>query len=115
LKAAVTHNRLNARNRPGVDEVAALSVHAATTVEEDPTLFGLVFGVELLILAEFLGAMGELALLLVRTEPLLHELLAQLRFFLILPYGRFALAMGGRTAGRTGIFSREGTVGLLTR
>ena len=72
-----------------MNEVAPLSVHAVPVGEVDSAFFGLVFGVGLLIFAKFMGAMCELALLLIGTEAKFEVFFAELRFFLILPYGRF--------------------------
>ena len=41
-------------------------------------ILGLVFGVGLLVLAQFVGAMGEFALLAIGTAPELHKLFAEL-------------------------------------
>jgi len=73
----------------GVDEIAAFSVHALTFREKHSTLFGFVFGVGLLIFAKLVGSVSELALLLIGAEAEFQIFFAELRFFLILPYGRF--------------------------
>lgn len=96
-----------------VYEIAALAVHAEPLAEEDPAFLGLVLGVELLVLAELVRAVRELALLLVRTEPEFHEFLAELRFFLILLYGRFGRHGREALAGRGGVLRRGGEAGLL--
>ncbi len=64
-------------------EVAAVSVNAEVVVLEAPTLFGFVFGVELVVLPEFVGAVGKLASLLVGTVPVFHESLAELGLLLV--------------------------------
>ena len=51
-----------------MNEVAPFAIHAIAVREEDAALFCFVFGVNLLIFPQFVGAVGELALLLVGTE-----------------------------------------------
>lgn len=90
----------------GVDEVAPLAVHAVSHFEVDAAFLGLVFGVELVVFAELVGAVCEFALLFVGAEPEFQVFFAQLRFLLILPYGRFArilcclISRRGRPRGR---------------
>jgi hypothetical protein len=59
-----------------VNEVTSLSVHAVTFCEEDSAFFGLILGVDLLIFAKLVGAVGELALLFVGAEAVFKEFLA---------------------------------------
>lgn len=93
----------------GVDEVASLAVHAGSLCQKDPAFLGLVAAIGLLIFLELMGAVGELALLLVGAEAEFDEFFTELRFFLILLYGRFAIGYllvvprGGRVLGRGGI------------
>lgn len=61
-----------------MNEIAPLTVHTKAFREIDSALFGFVFGVGLLILAQLVGTVGELALLLVRAKPELEEFLAEL-------------------------------------
>lgn len=72
----------------GVDEVASFSVHAEAFSEKHSTFFGFIFGVHLLVFPEFVRAMCEFALLLVRTETEFYKFFAELGFFLILLYRR---------------------------
>lgn len=71
-----------------VYEVASFSVHTEALIEKHSTFLGLVFGVDLLVFAQLVGAMCEFALLLVRTKAKFYVFFAKLRFFLILPYRR---------------------------
>lgn len=61
-----------------MDKIASLSVHAVSLREIYSTLLGFVFGVGLLILTQFVGAMSELALLLIGAKSKLKEFLAEL-------------------------------------
>lgn len=66
-----------------VDEVAAFSVHADQFSGETSTFLRFVFGVDLVVFAEFLRSVGELALPAVGAATVLHEFLAELRFDLV--------------------------------
>lgn len=66
-----------------MDEVATVAVRAEAVLEESAASFCLVLGVCLLVLLEFVESMRELALFLVGTVAVLHELFAELRFFLM--------------------------------
>ena len=59
-----------------MDEVTSLPEHAGSFLEEDSALFGLVFGVDLLIFSELVGTMGELAPFLVWTKAKLEVFFA---------------------------------------
>lgn len=96
-----------------VYKIAPLPVHADSLGEEDPAFLGLVLGVHLLILAQLMRPMRELTLLLVWTEPKFHVFFAELRFFLILLYGRFGRHGREVVAGRGGVLGRGGVAGLL--
>mgnify|MGYP000639819643 CR=1 FL=1 len=98
---------------PGVDEVAAFSVHAVAFVEEDSAFFGLVLGVELLVFAQFVRPVGELALLLVGAHSELEVLFAELGLLLILPYGRFWQDCFREAAGRGRVFGGGRVVGVF--
>jgi hypothetical protein len=91
--------------RFAVDEIAPFSVHAGSLSEEDAAFLGLIPAVGLLILLEFVRAVRELALLFIGAEAEFNKLLAELRFFLILPYGRFAVAELDVTAWRCRVLS----------
>jgi hypothetical protein len=73
-----------------VDKVAPLAIHAMSLFQIDSAFLGFVFRVGLLVFAQFMRAMGKFALLLVGTKAKLQVFFAELRFFFILPYGRFA-------------------------
>ena len=62
----------------GVYEVASLSVHAEAFSEKHSAFFGFIFGVKLLVFPEFVRAMCEFALLLVRTEAKFYKFFAKL-------------------------------------
>lgn len=96
-----------------VYKIAPLAIHADSFCQEDPAFLGLVLGVDLLILAQLVRAVRELALLLVRTEPKFDVFFAELRFFLILLYGRFGRHGREVVAGRGGVLGRGGVAGLL--
>ena len=85
----------------GVNEIASFSVHAVAFREKHSTLFCFVFGVELLIFAKFMGSVSELALFLVGAEAKFEIFFAELRFFLILPYGRFGVVVRRIISGRS--------------
>lgn len=93
----------------GMDEIAPLTIHAGALRQEDATFFGLVATIRLLIFLELMRAMGELTLLLIGTEAKFNKFFTELRFFLILLYGRFAIGdllvvpRGGRVLSRGGI------------
>lgn len=89
-----------------MNKIAPFPVHAMSFLEKDPTLFSFIFGVHLLIFSEFVRAMGELALLLVGTKAELKVFFAELRFFLILLYGRFSVSGGWLVARRTRVLGR---------
>lgn len=61
-----------------VDEVAALAVHAGVVGGEIAAVFGLVLVVVLMVAEQLVGAVCELAPVLVGTGPKLHEAAAQL-------------------------------------
>jgi hypothetical protein len=61
-----------------VDEVAPISINAEPLLEKSSAHFGFVFAIGLMVLFEFMEAVGELASLLVRAIPILDELLAEL-------------------------------------
>lgn len=65
-----------------MDEVAAIPVDAEMIVLETSTFLGLIFGVELVVLAQFLGSVGEFAPSLIGTVSVLHESLAELGLLL---------------------------------
>jgi hypothetical protein len=90
-----------------VDEVAAVAVDAKLLVFEAAALLGLILGVELVVSAQLLRAVGELAPLLVGTVPVLHESLAQLRLLLAPAHlerfiSRFVRRVRGRLLVRPG-------------
>ena len=65
-----------------VQEIASVSVMAVSLQEEGAALFSLVLGVDFVVLAQFVGAVCELAPGVVWAEAGLHELFAQLQLFL---------------------------------
>lgn len=83
----------------GVDEIAPLPIFTVALHEEGLALFGLVFAVLGVILAEFLGAVGELAFVAVGARTLLHELLAELGLLLDVELGGGGLFEGGAVVG----------------
>lgn len=104
---------LAAAVRLGVDEVAPLAVHAEPFGEEHSAFLGLVLRVHLLVLPQLVRPVRELALLLVRAEPEFHVFFAELRFLLILLYGRFVGQGGKAVAGRGRILGRGRVARLL--
>ena len=66
-----------------MDKIAPVAVHAMPLLEKHPTALCLILGVQLMVLAQLMGAVSKLTLPLVRAEPELHELLTQLRFLLV--------------------------------
>lgn len=68
------------------------------------TLLGFVFGVEVVVLLELVGTVGEFAVALVGAVAILHVLPAELRFFFVgeavlgSVFGRIGL-LGGERAG----------------
>jgi hypothetical protein len=72
-----------------VNKVASLSVRTVSLGDENSTLLSLVLGVDLVVSSQLVGPMGELALLLVGAETVLHELFAQLGLFFVGVHGRF--------------------------
>jgi hypothetical protein len=73
-----------------MNEVASVSKHTASFIYKHTTLFGLVLWVYLMILSQLMTSMSELAFLLVRTEPALYKLFAQLALLLVLMERLFA-------------------------
>ena len=65
-----------------------------------------------MVFAEFVGAMGELALLLVGTEAEFQVFFAELGLFLILPYGRLGKSGDIVVSGRGRILSGR-RIGLM--
>ena len=113
LKARVAGGASAAAVRLRVDEVAALSVHAEAFAEEDAAFLGLVLGVELLVFAELVRAVRELALLLVGAEAESHFFLEGGRFFLTFFFKNLGGGGGEGLAGRGGVLRRGGKAGLL--
>jgi hypothetical protein len=67
-----------------MNKVAAITERAITFFQKDKACLGFVFAVCLLVLLEFLEAVGELALLLIRTISVFDEAFAQLRFYFVI-------------------------------
>lgn len=105
LKTGVVSGPSAAAVPLGVDEIASFSVHAESFGEKHSAFLGLVLGVDLLILAQLVRAMCELTLLLVGTRPEFYVFFTELRFLLILLYGRFVGHRGNMVAGRGRILS----------
>ena len=85
LPEPCVHHGLPSGLHWGVDEVAPLAIHAVPVLDEHPAPLGLVLGVGLLVLAQLVRAVGELALPLVGAVAELHELPAELRLLLVAP------------------------------
>ena len=61
-----------------MDKVTPLAIHAVPFVHISPTHLSFVLRIELLVLAQLVGPMGEFTPLVVGTIPVLHELLTEL-------------------------------------
>ncbi len=66
-----------------VDEIAPVPVNAKQAVLETATFLCFVFGVVFVVFAQLREPMGKFTPLLIGTVPVLHELLAELRLFLV--------------------------------
>lgn len=79
-----------------MNEVAPVSVYAKVVVFEAAALLGFVFGIVLVVLAEFAKSVSELAPLFVGTVPIFHVLFAELGLeFIVLGIDRVFFAILG--------------------
>lgn len=99
----------------GVDEIASLAIHAGSLRQKDPAFLGLIPTIRLLVFLELMRPMREFTLLLIGTEAKFNKFFTELRFFLILLYGRFAIGYLLVSPRRGRVLSRWGIVELLLR
>lgn len=103
-----------------MNEVAPVTVHAASVDDVDSAFLGFVLGVDLAVFSEFVGSMGELAFFFVGTESIFDKLFAELAFLLVLRSGIVGMIMrvfgGGASkvpGGLWGIGGGGGVAGLV--
>lgn len=84
-----------------MNEVAPITVHAASLVDKHPTFFSFVFGIHLAIFSQLVRSMSELALLFVGTEAVFYKFFTELALLFVLIFAivgpievRFSQRMG---------------------
>ncbi len=71
-----------------VNKIASLAIRAVSLVDINSTLFGFIFGVELMVAFQLMTSVGKLASFLVGTVPDFHKPFAQLGFLFFVHHRR---------------------------
>jgi len=80
ISSLISHPLRFCESRSGVNEIAPIPVRAELVHFKTSTFFSFIFGVHLIVFAQFLRPMSKFTLFLIGAITIFHESFAKLRF-----------------------------------